>query len=238
MIRILHSVGFPNKYVNLIRNIHEDSRCQVNVDGELSPEFYVSSGVLQGNVLSPLLFAVLVDYVMKETTRDRRMGIEWVENKHLSDMEYADDVVLMSRSIEELQTLMSALEENGKKVGLKVNIRKTKAMKTDESLAGNLKLENRDINEVSTFKYLGAIIRQDGSLEEEFIERLKKGNQVMRRLSKIWKSHHLSMHTKIKLYISLVRSVLTYGNESWYCNETIEWRFRAFENRHGEGYLV
>ena len=229
--RVLRSYGLPDKYVNLIRNIHEASRCQVNVDGELSPEFYVSSGVLQGNVLSPLLFAVLIDYVMKETTGDRRMGIDWVENKHLSDMEYADDVVLISRSIEELQTLMNGLEENGKRVGLKVNINKTKAMKTDESLVGSLKLENRDINEVNTFKYLGAIIRKDGSLEDEFTERLKKGNQVMGRLSKIWKSHRLSIHTKIKLYISLVRSVLTYGNESWYCNETIERRFRAFENK-------
>ena len=229
--RVLRSYGLPCKYVNLIKNIHESSRCQVNVDGELSPEFNISSGVLQGNVLSPLLFAVLIDYVMKKSIGDRRVGIEWVEGKYLFDLDYADDIVMMSKTIEELQTIFDALEENGRRVGLKINVSKTEVMKTEEALAGNIYLGNRVINEVNSFKYLGTMIRNDGSLEDEFAERLKKGHQTMGRLSKIWRSNRLSTHTKIKLYMSLVRSVLTYGNESWYCNETIERRFRVFENK-------
>ena len=182
-------------------------------------------------MLSPLLFAVLIDYVMKKSIGDRRVGIEWVEGKYLFDLDYADDIVMMSKTIEELQTIFDTLEENGRRVGLKINVNKTEVMKTEEALAGNIYLGNRVINEVNSFKYLGTMIRNDGSLEDEFAERLKKGHQTMGRLSKIWRSNRLSTHTKIKLYMSLVRSVLTYGNESWYCNETIERRFRVFENK-------
>ena len=229
--RVLRSYGLPCKYVNLIKNIHESSRCQVNVDGELSPEFHVSSGVLQGNVLSPILFAVLIDYVLKRTIDGREVGIEWVQGKYLADLDYADDVEMISKCVEQLQALLNTLEENGKKFGLKINANKNEVMRTEEAMAGNICLENRDINEVDSFKYLGTIIRNDGSLEDEFAERLKRGHQTMGRLNKIWRSNRLSSHTKIRLYISLVRSVLTYGNESWYCNETIERRFRVFENK-------
>ena len=75
------------------------------------------------------------------------------------------------------------------------------------------------------------MISNTGSLELEFNERLKKANQTMARLSKIWKSNRLKLHIKIRLYISLVRSVLLYGHESWYDNETISNRFLRFENK-------
>ena len=65
----------------------------------------------------------------------------------------------------------------------------------------------------------------------EFDERLKRANQTMARLSKIWKSKRLKLHTKVRLYISLERSVLLYGHESWYDNETISNRFCRFENK-------
>ena len=166
-----------------------------------------------------------------KTIGQRRVGIEWVQDKYLVDLDYADDVVMMSKSVEELQSILDALKEKGKQVGLKINANKTEVMKTAKALARNICLENRIINEVDSFKYLGTTIRNDGSLEDEFAERLKRGHQTMGRLNKIWRSNRLSTHTKVRLYMSLVRSVLTYGNESWYCNETIERRFRVFENK-------
>ena len=123
------------------------------------------------------------------------------------------------------------MEENRSRVGLKINADKTETMKTGEALDGDMFLENRNIKEVNHFKYLGTMVRSDGSLEDEFTERLKKGHQTMGRLNKIWRSNRLTTHTKMKIYTSLVRSVLTYGNESWYSNETIEQRFRVFENK-------
>ena len=101
----------------------------------------------------------------------------------------------------------------------------------DGQLSNDFRLEGQAVTSVQTFKYLGTIIRSDGSLEEEFDARLQRGHQTMGMLSKVWRSRRLSMHTKVKLYIALVRSVLIYGNESWYDNEGIATRFRVFENK-------
>ena len=229
--KILRSYGLPDKYVRLIEEIHKGSRCRVNVDGQLSPEFSVESGVLQGNVLSPLLFAILIDFIMRRTVGDKEKGIQWVDGKHLADLDYADDIALLSNNINNLQELLDKLKENGRKVGLKINARKTEIMRTEHAQHGNISLNDQIVNNVSNFKYLGTVVSDTGSLEAEFSERLKKANQIMGMLSKIWKSHRLTMHVKLRIYSSLVRSVLIYGHESWYDNDTISRRFLVFENK-------
>ena len=104
-------------------------------------------------------------------------------------------------------------------------------MRTEYALEDDITLGEERINDVESFKYLGTLISNTGSLELEFNERLKKANQTMARLSKVWKSNRLKLHIKVKLYTSLVRSVLLYGHESWYDNQTISNRFCRFENK-------
>ena len=229
--RVLRHYGIPLKYVNLIKSVHERSRCKVNVNGVLSSEFPVNSGVLQGNVLSPMLFILLMDFVMRRTVMDGGEGLDWIDNGKLADLEYADDAVLIGRTPQDLQSLLTRMHEISQEVGLKINTRKTEIMRTEYALEDEITLEGERVNEVESFKYLGTMISNTGSLELEFNERLKKANQTMGRLSKIWKSNRLKLHIKIRLYISLVRSVLLYGHESWYDNETISNRFLRFENK-------
>ena len=156
------------------------------MDGQLSPEFSVESGVLEGNVLSPLLFAILIDFIMRRTVGDKEKGIQWVDGKHLADLDYADDIALLSNNINNLQDLLDKLKENGRKVGLKINARKTEIMRTEHAQHGNISLNDQIVNNVSNFKYLGTVVSDTGSLEAEFSERLKKANQIMGMLSKIW----------------------------------------------------
>ena len=68
----------------------------------------------------------------------------------------------------------------------------------------------------NSFKYLGTIITSNGSLVMEFKERIKKAEHAMGMLKAVWSSNLISVHSKIKIYISLVRSILTYGHQSWY----------------------
>ena len=229
--KILYHYGFPEKYVNIIRAIHHKSRCKVNVDGDLTEEFSVNSGVLQGNVLSPFLFAVAMDYIMKITIRDRNEGIDWKDGAKLCDLEYADDAVLFTHTEADLQTLLNRLEVNSKGLGSSINKSKTEIMHNQFSPIPRLTLENEEIKISEEFKYLGTIITNNGSLEKEFNTRIQRAHQTMGRLHKIWKSNRLSIHTKIRLYTCLVRSVLLYGYESWYDNETISKKYLTFENK-------
>jgi hypothetical protein len=211
--------------------IHTGNKGQVSVDGSHTGEFSMDSGVLQGNVLSPLLFAIVIDFVMKETAGGRQMGIEWVDGKKLMDLDYADDLVLMSDNLEEIREILDRMVRLAKGVGLKINAGKTKSMRNDFACQNEILLNGEPLEDVENFKYLGVNINKSGSLEKEFKERIKKANQTVGMLSRIWKSNRLSIHIKIRLYISLVRSVLLYGFESWYDNQNISNRFRIFENK-------
>ena len=229
--KVLRHYGLPQKYVDLICALHCGTKCQVLVNKTLTDSFEVNSGVLQGGVMSPLLFACLIDYILKVTVQDKRRGIPWVDGKYLIDLDYADDIVIFAETIEDLQSILNDLDDNAKKAGIKINIKKTKIMITEDAVPGQVMLHNKVIEEVNEFRYLGTIVARNGSMEAEFNERMRKANQAMGMLSAVWKSHRLSVHSKVRLYITLVRSILLYGHESWYSNESVCSRFVRFENK-------
>ena len=79
-------------------------------------------------------------------------------------------------------------------------------------------------------KYIGSILSKDRSLKEEFDERLRKANQAMGMLKAVWNNNNFSIHTKIKIYKTIVRTILN-GHESWYSTITSDKNFRIFENK-------
>jgi len=99
------------------------------VDGSLSDAFEVKSGVIQGGILSTLLFVVVIDYVMKKVARETDAGIVWWEERKLLDLDYADDIVLFSEGEEEMQRVLDCLVREGKKIGLVINCAKTERKK-------------------------------------------------------------------------------------------------------------
>ena len=229
--KILRHYGIPKKIVNIIIDMHSETFCQVMVDGNLTDPFEVKSGVLLGRILSPLLFILVIDYVMGKVLEGRNYGIQWKLNRRLSDLDYADDIVLMASTVAEMQEMLDKLVLEGRKVGLVINRRKTELIKIQsgdplDCYVGGEVLPNSD-----SFKYLGTIITSNGSLDREFKERIKKAEQAMGMLRTVWKSNRLTIHSKIKIYISLVRSILIYGHQSWYSTATTDAKFLAFENK-------
>ena len=92
-----------HKLISLIRNGYEDMACRVIHAGQLTDSFMVKTGVRQGCLLSPFLFLLAPDWIMKKTTKYRRNGIQWTPWRQLEDLDFADDLALLSHSHQQMQ---------------------------------------------------------------------------------------------------------------------------------------
>jgi len=99
----------------------------VRMEGVLDDFFKIQSGIRQGCVVSPLLFSIIMDWILKRSMA-KHAGIKWVDGKELSDLDFADDIVLLHDSWAGMQAMTSLLEDEAKKVGLMLNVAKTKIM--------------------------------------------------------------------------------------------------------------
>ena len=84
---------------------------------------------------------------------------------------------------------------------------------------------------IEKFKYLGTLLCMYGSLKVEFEERLRKANQARGMLNTVWNNNNFSVHTKIKIYKTMVRIILIYGHESWYSTVISDKKFVVIENK-------
>jgi hypothetical protein len=125
---ILRSYGIPPKIVELISMFYQHFECSVLLDNSQTEWFTVKTGVRQGCILSPILFLVSIDWVMRRTTEDMPRGIQWTMFSHLEDLDFADDIALLSAMRNHLQDKTSKMSKNGKAVGLNISIKKTHPM--------------------------------------------------------------------------------------------------------------
>ena len=87
-------------------------------DGQLTDPFDITTGVRQGCLLSPFLFLLAVDWIMKQTTNNKRNGIQWTLMEQLHDLDYADDIALLSHNHQQMEEKLSCLEERAAETGL------------------------------------------------------------------------------------------------------------------------
>ena len=212
-----------------MRNMNEGCECCVRTSQGQTDFFTVDSGVRQGDSLSPLLFNIVLDYVMKKTEAAGN-GINWNAGRKLRDLDYADDICLLSSDIGDMRQMTEALVSEASKVGLRVNTRKTEIMKSRIEENGAVEIEGNAMREVEKFVYLGCEIRKDGDIRDEVGIRIGKAGTAFRTMSNVWNEDGISVKTKLKLLNSIVMSVLMYGCESWKGLREIEERVRRFES--------
>ncbi|CAH8605478.1 unnamed protein product [Heterobilharzia americana] len=114
--KLLQYYGVPQTFIRLIQQLYEDATCQVIHNGKLSDAFEVKTGVKQGCLLSPMIFLIVVDWIMQQTVGSEKRGIHWTTEKNLEDLDFADDLCLMSHKLEDLQAKTNKLiEEAGQR---------------------------------------------------------------------------------------------------------------------------
>ena len=148
----------------------------------------------------------------------------------ISICRYADNTTLMAESEEELKSLLMKVKEESEKVGLKLNIQKTKIMASGPITSWEIDGETVEtVETVSDFIFGGSKITADGDCSHEIERNLLLGRKVMTNLDGILKSRDITLPTKVRLVKAMVFPVVTYGCESWTVRKAERRRIDAFE---------
>ena len=125
MWKLLRHYGVPEKIISFIRCTFQDMSSKIAHAGQLSESFEVKTAVRQGCLLSPFLFLLVIDWIMKTTTTGRNNGIQWTLWTQLDDLDFADDLALLSHNHSQMQDKTTLLETTSAGTGLKINRKKT-----------------------------------------------------------------------------------------------------------------
>ena len=115
-----------------------------------------------------------MDFILKTEIDDTEHGIQWYNQQHLADLDFAHDIVLIARTFGELEDLTYRLYDEEFKVGLKVNDEKTKSVQIMDTSNNRLSIQNKQIEDVDAFAYLDSVVSTGGGAEEDIKRRLGK----------------------------------------------------------------
>ena len=174
-------------------------KLQLEPDMEQTDWLQIRKGVCQGCILSPCLFNLQAEYITRNAgLEEAQAGIK-VARRNINNLRYADDTTLVAESEEELKSLLMKVKKS-EKVGLKLNIQKTKIM-----ASGPITSWQIDGETVKTdFVILGSKITADGDCGHEIKRRLLLGRHVMTNLDSILKSRDITLPTKVHLVKAMV----------------------------------
>ena len=147
---------------------------------------------------------------------EEQAGIK-IAGRNINNLRYADDTTLMPESEEELKSLLMKMKEENEKVGLKLNIQKTKVMASGPITSWQI--DGETVEAVAEFIFLGSKITADGDCSHEIKRHLLLGRKVVTNLDSILKSRDITLSTKVCLVKAMVFPVIMYGCENWAINK-------------------
>ena len=157
---------------------------------------------------------------------ETQAGIK-IARRNINNLRYADDTTLMAESEDELKSLLMKVKEESQKVGLKLNIQKTKIMASGPITSWEI--DGETVETVSDFIFLGSEITADGDCSHKIKRCLLLGRKVMTNLDSIFKSRDITLPTKVRLVKAMVFPVVMYGCKSWTIKKAECRRIDAFE---------
>jgi len=215
LYNILIEFGVPKKMVRLIKMCLTETYSSVWVGKNLSDMFPIRNGLKQGDVLSPLLFNFALDYAIRRVQVNQE-GLKLNGTHQL--LAYADDVNILGGSVDTVKRNAEALLAATKEIGLEVNAHKTKHMTVSRDQntrrIHSMKIDNSSIERVEGFKYLGTVLTNQNSIQEEIKSGLNLGNACYYSVQNLLSSRLLSKNLKIKIYRTIILPAVLYGCET------------------------
>ena len=228
--RLLRHYGVPQKITNIIRNSYEGMTCRVVHGQQVTDAFQVKTGVRQGCLLSPLLFLLAIDWVMKTSTQQKRNGIQWTLWDQLDDLDFADDLALLSHTQQQMQEKTRTIADTSARIGLNIHRGKSKVLKVNTTNTTPIMLEEEALEEVESFIYLGSIVDKQGGTDADVKIRVGKARAAFQQLKNVWVSKHLKNKLKIRTFNTMVKPVRLYGAETWITKAANMKKIQSFIN--------
>ena len=203
-----------------IKAIYQKCQSSVRTTDGMTEPFETRSGVRQGCVLSPLLFNIYMDRIIKEAHINKEKNIankpDEELNNEINELLFADDQSLIYKDEETLQKHINALLLACQKYNMKINVQKTEVMKISKSATPmDITIDNTKVKQAKEFKYLGSIFSEDGRLDREIETRCQKANTVTYQLSPLLLHPKIKMEIKKQIISTIFIPTLCYQCQTW-----------------------
>ena len=211
MWKILKEMGIPDHLPFLLKNLYADQEATIRTRHE-TDWFQIDKGVCKGCVMSPCLFNLYAEYIMRNAGLVEPQAEIKTVGRNINNLRYGDDTTLMSESEEELKSLLMKVKEDSEKVGLKLNIQKMKIMVPGPITSWQM--DGETMETVTDFGFSGSKITADGDCNHEIKRCLLLGRKVMTKLDRTLKSRDITLPTKVHLVKAMVFPVVIYECKS------------------------
>ena len=213
LCKILQEMGIPDHMTCFLSNLYAGQEATVRTGHGAIDWFPIGKGVPQGCILSPCLFNLYVEYIMRNAGLDEAQAGMKIARRNINNLRYADDTTLMAESVDELKSLLMKLKEESESVGLKLSIQKTK-IKASCPITSR-EIDGETVETVSYINFGTPKITADGDCSHEIKRCLHLGRKVMTNLDNILKSRDITLPTKVCLVKAMIFPVVMYRCDSW-----------------------
>ena len=218
MIEALKKMICHYKITNLIINLYQEQLAAVRLESGLTDWFPVKRGVRQGCILSPPIFSMYTETIIRKVEADGEhtsFNAVKMHGKEVNELRYADDTVLFTQKPEGLRRLrvLQSVKTHSESSGLYLNEKKTKIMDLDKSQTTTIDVDGEQLENVNNFVYLGSRIDADGRSSPDIRRRIAIAISKLNTMAPLWKWQ--STELKWRTLKACIFPVAIYGCEAW-----------------------
>uniref|UniRef100_A0AC11EM38 Uncharacterized protein n=1 Tax=Ovis aries TaxID=9940 RepID=A0AC11EM38_SHEEP len=227
MWKILKEMGIPDDLIFLLRNLYAGQEATVRTGHGTTDWFQIGKGIRQGCILSPCLFNLYAEYIMRNAGLDELQAGIKIAGRNINNPRHEDDTTFMVESEKELKSLLMKVKEESLKAGLKFNTQKMKIVAYSPITLWQI--DGETMETVADFISLGSKITAHSDCSHEIKRCLLLGRKSVTNLDSILKSRDITLSTNVCLVKAMVFPVVMYGCESWTIKKAEHQRIDAFE---------